>query len=668
MIIATAVLAGSCSDSIEPPCGSGTVTGDGDNLAVDMSLSVTDMGDVESRAFSDNPDYANLHVYVVEFDDKGSPLDGNTLTNIYIPEDETLNEDGDIHFTLELKKTIEPRVLHLIAVPKGVELDIPYGLEGSVIPSLQVADGNEAYWQRVEFPDGYGTISADGKWTNAPDLATKLTHVPMIRNFAKIEMKSNAADFTLEGFEVYNLAGKGSVAPWNSTTMEFPAFTKADGITPLAYSAMQYAGVFPGGEIQNRSDAANGMPEYSKNAKHLYERPATSIRNTMIVFKGKRKGDTRSSYYKIDLGNYDDQSIFRYYNVLRNFKYTINITEVGTLGYETVQEAIAGVVYNNFSFDVNTRQMLNISDGNNMLWVNQTTFVVNDPANTTVRFRYRYRKDITGGNTLANDAVRFPGLEKGEAISNIEFHDTNDADGWREVTITTSSPTSSRKMQEFIVYDPETGLGRTISIIVRDPWKYTDIELWGGNYNTRQQYVDAKDYHSGWNGYVYSGNDGAGVTGAAMTVIFTIEDNIPEAMFPLTFTVESRQQNIENNKIGTLNVISGDSFFFPGKRVIKYVKIVTWADYNTELSDDNFTGTLVDDDAGTGKLHRIRCRLLTIGNVAEGENLDIRVYNPYMTTGTGDIYADLHAKGKRSDSEPPYWEKGATVCPSESQH
>lgn len=661
IIICIAAFAGlmACSDVVEPLPGLSTGN-NSDGIEIDISLSVADMPMVQSRVQGDAPDYANLHLYVVEFDGKGSPLDGNMLTHIYTPNEETLNADGDIHFKLMLIKSEEPRVLHLIAVPKDVSLEIPYGLEGAVIPSLRVHGGTDAYWQRVVFPDGYGR--QDGStWIDVPDLRMKLTHVPMIRNFAKVTMTSSASDFTLEGFEVYNRAEQGTIAPWNSTSMEFPAFTGSDD-RPLSYAQMDYEGIFPGGDILNQADAATGTPLYDSNAKYLYERPETSVRNTVVVMKGRRRSDTASSYYKIDIGKNDADKIFNYYNVLRNFEYAINITSVNAKGYATVQEALSGVVYNNFSFNVDTRQMLNVSDGDNMMWVNNVTFVVNDPDNTTVVFRYMFRKDISGANILANDDVRFRNLVTGEAITDISISDTDTADGWREVIMTTQVPTGNRKEQEFIIFDPESGLGRTISVIVRNPWEYKEIELWGGNYNTREQYLEAVQNHSKWQGHVQSGT-----VGAPMTVFFTIDNNIPESMFPLTFILEAKQQNVENNKIvGNLNVISEPSYYDNTKTAIKYVKTVTWTDYNSYLSDINFTGTAFYDEYGNLQ-RRIRCRLITINSVGVNETLNIRVYNPYMRVSGSETptYVDLMATGMYAGNDtPPNWKVGDKDCPA----
>lgn len=118
-------------------------------------------------------------------------------------------------------------------------------------------------------------------------------------------------------------------------------------------------------------------------------------------------------------------------------------------------------------------------------------------------------------------------------------------------------------------------------------------------------------------------------------------------MFPLTFTFESNRQNIENNKVGNLIVNYGPSFFDATKTTIKYTKTVTWADYNSELKEDNETGTIVDDDKDGITSHVIRARFQTILSVITGEQTIIRVYNPYMRVqGSTSEYLDVTFTGK----------------------
>lgn len=661
--LAMVLTLGACSDEAFQGKQDGIVD-NGDQFTIDISLDVSDMMPSSTRSFGETPNYNDLKLIVAEFEGKGGPLDGNTLSEVCKVSDETLNSDGDIHFKLTLTKRSDARVLHLIAVPKSVDITIPYGLEGDVIPALTVSGESDAYWQRLEFPEGYGEQDGD-TWTTHSDVKTKLTHVPMIRNFSKITVSSTAQGFTLEGFVIVNAPKKATVAPWNSSSMTFPKFLDETKTTPtmLEYGKVEYDGYFPFDNVDdvntvNTDQLTETTFNFNGDAKYLYERPSSSINNTYLLIKGKRGG--ASMYYKLDIGKNNDQNIFRYHNIIRNFWYEIKLNKVDSDGYATVEEAIRGVVYNNFSFDVNTRQMRAISDGQKMIWVNKTTFVVNDVDSTTVKFQYRFDDNIAaaGYNT---DKLKFIDEKTGEEITNDNIKNLSDGmitswssatnvgtEGWKQTEFKTVDPTDRGRSYAFIAYDKDSGIGRTINVIVRQPWEYIDLGVWGGNYNTRKQFINTSYPKDQWEGFVSTNS-----AGQPLTVVFTIDNELPESIFPLTFTLEAELQNIENNKIGTLVVTSGSSFFDgQNSNRIKYEKTVTWTEYNTELSLNNITGTKVTHDDGT-VLHRVRCRFLTIMQIDNATERKIRIHNDYFkvknTTGntvTYSKYGEVSFKGK----------------------
>ena len=643
-----------CQDDVSLPLDFQQET---DKITIDVSLNVAKITDTRSRTFADVPDYSDLKLYVLEFERSGDGSDpfANNLSKDYTSdvENEAVNGDGDVHFNITLDKIDQPRVLHLIAVPNNAELNIGYGNEGTLIPGLQLDNSTPAYWNRVEFPGGYGSYDSDGKWSNAEDLKDKLTHVPMICNFSKISLTiDQAAGFVLDGFALINRPMKGTVAPWNSTTMQFPTFLNGSGALE-SYSTISddYSGYWPYNQVTDVADKTPADALFTNDVKYIYEHPHTSLNSPLILLRGHRTGSQNTMYYKLDLGKPDDSNLFQFYNILRNFEYVITVRQIDADGYATAEAALNGVVYNNFSFDVNTRNMANVSDGDNMLWVNQTTFVVTSPDDTTVTFRYRYKKDIrNNGGTVANgtgesDDIAFKDLVTGEAITGITYGTTDDADGWRDVTITTVEPSATRRAQEFIIYDKNTGLGRTINIIVRNPWNYSESSLYGVNYDTYEQYQTAKDNYPQWLNTVSSLTaSGSQVGGQPLTIGFVIENDIPQAMFPLEFVFEADPQNIENNKTGNLLVETGKSLFTNiSYNTIKYVKTVSWLDYNTELSTENPTGAQVTLEDGS-VIHFVRGRFLTISSITETSN-QVRVYNPYMRVrnadGTYNNYLDF---------------------------
>lgn len=613
-------------------------------VTFEVSLTVPERGTAGTRAFGEAPDYNDLHLYLVEFDYKGEPLD-NGISGVYLAQEETptpSSKPDRIVFKVTLRQAAEPKILHLIAVPKAVDLSFgEYGMEGNIIPALVTTNGNEAYWQRLEFPNGYGEMTVVGEgenkreiWTVLQEAKDKLTMVPMIRNFAKLTVQlsttlQNANKFRLEGYALLNVPTAGTVAPWNSDTFQFPGYVDASK-KQIDYDKLDYPGIMAGNIT--RYDVADNA--FNTDPEYFYERRYSSVDHTQLIIKGNYNNEG-SSYYKIDLG-LQQNGRFNFFNLLRNFNYVVTITDVGASGYDSAAAAKDGVVYNNLSFDLDTQKMLNISNGTDMLWVNFTTAVIsqNTDAARTLQFGYRYRQNITTGNTLSNDSISVIGLEggKGEVISSVrEITPPTGYADWKYYEIKTYAPDDNMKTQSFVVVNNKTGLGRTINLILTNPWEVTNYVVFGGNYD-----------------YAYPSNNATlGIVGdgaqAPLTLFFDIPGNLPEAIFPLSFNLESDMQNIENNPVGTLSVTSGTSSW-PGivGRRIKYVKTVTWSDYNNKLSSTYPTGVLMDNPNDAAKpFHRVRCRLRTITSLANlgidvGASVTstIRITNSYFTSPT----------------------------------
>lgn len=471
----------SCADTdlqepLNPADPDITVTDDA--VIVTASLDLPEMAEAETRAMGDEAALANLHLYLVEFVDNGNTL-LNTLSTVYEAQQERV--DGDqVLFKLTLNKTDRPRILHLIALPKSETLTVPFGIEGSVIPALKTSDNTEAYWRRLSFPNGYCTEVSGGQFQPDPELKQKLTRVPLVRNFACVSVTNRAAGFVLEGFEVINNPQQGTIAPWNPNAMEFPEFLDDYG-QPKTYQSLSanYSGLSPAKTPLGNQIAGAGPAVNSTAPKYIYERPFTSIYHTYLIIKGRRGG--KSYFYKLDIGKNDSMGIFRYYALLRNFKYNIVLNSVGADGYDTIEEAAQGTVYNNFSFDIELNSMLNMSDGKEIVFVNFTTAVLTSPTEQTLEFKYRYRNATGNGPTYNNGGVNFVGLEPGPVIKSVKYGTTDDSQGWRTVTLTINPAAAETQIQQFILVKP-TGLGRTINLILHQKWNYINLKEFPGEY------------------------------------------------------------------------------------------------------------------------------------------------------------------------------------------
>lgn len=500
-----------------------------------------------------------------------------------------------------------------------------------------------------------------------------------------IQTSTRSDAFKLESFYIVNTPRKGTMAPYSVSNKEFPNFFDDNG-SPMSYDdvAANYSGISPGGTLlgnQITSEDGPIMPTEGLTplisstdnktwdclpARYIYERPFNSINHTYIIIKGthynKTNANPQSTYYKLDLGkaNLGDvkdgaDGIFRYYGLLRNFNYFIRIKKVETDGYATPSAAAEGTVYNNISFDINTDHLINMSNGTDIVRVNLTTAVITSK-DSVLQFRYAYKHDILDENKYDSSKASLIDLKPGNVISKVEFGKEYP---WEIVNIYCKEPTYITETQEFTVVNTNNGLGRTITLVSHNKWDFENLcefaRIWE-NYpdtyqgvetynpdnpsekNPHMSYGDGNRNPNGAKNSTYQSIAGTDA-GSQFTIFFDIPDNIPEALFPLEFTIESDHQGLENEPMGTIVVSPGPTLFpdqnGPGEKRIQYVKSVTWTEYNTPLRtdvrDDN--GTFIENTDGGPNTHRVRCRFRTIETVTEGTVITVRIANINFNTG-----------------------------------
>lgn len=624
--VAASLALGACSEETLRP----DVPDAGGGEGVRVSIAIPDMPRLATRAFGDTP-AADLKLTVFEFE-MGSDPTNTFLTKIYQAETLTqtnVTNGATVDFRInDLLMTESPRVLHFVVAPQ--HLDARYASEAVVFSNLSVRDNSQAYWGRVEFPNGYGTVDKDMKPQLTDEAKQKLTGVNVLRNFAKVSVEVATvatSNFQLTGFELVNVPTSGTVAPYNSGRQEFPQMFDDAG-KMLGYLAVAgngsgqqgYSGIMPANcgfrnLEENFSPVADGgRPAWSTRDAYLYEHPFESTRRTYVILQGNYRPTTtdawQTCYYKIDLVRLNEESgMTEYYDILRNYDFHINVTGVSAPGASTASEAISGVSYNNISADVDARDMLQISDGANIVEVSKTNIIFTNT--TPVEFLYRYSPVGGFSSETTNAKLHTNGLNAGDVIASVTAPEVyTDADGvvWVKRVITPKPiPEAGTREQSFYVVDAD-GLGREIRLVAHVPYDYSDIEVYPGSENDRPTSAAGQGTVSP-------------LSGQPFTVYFNLPAGMPEAMFPLTFILESNRQNMENNPIGTLVVTSGQTGF-PTTEVyevprIKYRKTVSYAEYLYKTDANN---NLITDGAGNyveNTDHTVRCRFRTINSLAE---------------------------------------------------
>lgn len=639
----------SCTDNVvidEPD--SGIVVGEDGTFPVIATLNIQRMPSVTSRAMGDTPS-AGLTIKVLEFSWSPDPA-SSFLTNVYDAELQSPSTTTGVANTTEvmvkltLQATTDPTILQFIVTDADLGT-INYGSMASILQSLWVSKNEEtgaypeAYFGQCTFPTGYGTIqtvnNVDGtsssKFNPFTDLNTRLKAVPLVRNFAKISCTESLANFELTGFALVNVPTAGTVAPWDPIGNRLINMIIDGKMIPYADLPEGYVGMLaPSSQFEDtEADVRNGTElTFSTDPRYTYAHPYEPVRRTYMIVRGRYNGSTTDTYYKIDLGYNDAETqLFTYFNIIRNYHYKVTINSVNRAGYPTVLDAINGSVFNNLSASTETRDMLSLSDGENMIGVNMTRAVITNT--NPIRFAYNYKTGVDNGTgTKDNGKVTPIGLDPTKDVGPDKVLAAIDSLG--EVgdsivyILTPNPPTDITKQQTFTVVDPQ-GLGRTITLVSRVPWTMSDVEVYGNTYNERPDEITSEDSVSA-------------SAGQPLTLFFDLPDGIPESVFPLQFVIESNRQNIENNTAegSTLVVTTAPSMFSTTNDPrVAYIKTVTYEQYLYMPDEKN----QIDVEGNKNPNHTVRCRFRTtigLSNIPGEPNemlTRLKIANPYFVTG-----------------------------------
>lgn len=623
----------SCQDEMS---GMPDVSSEDDPMTITCSVNIPEMSQTLTRGYIGENVGANLKLTILEFTAANKDLNASQwwLHNVYHAETTTATnvaDGGTVTFKVTLKSSDQPTRLHLMITNDYIKIP-EQGSEATLLPSLTVSNDVEAYWGVVQFNDGLTkTTNENGevKVELLPEVVNGLKNVPVIRNFARIRVTNKAAGFEFLGFGVIHMPTQGSIAPINTDPENPNVPTLISGSSMMSYANITevYSGFTPTTAtfVNTEIDASkwvysSGQTNITQAAKYIYEHPYESTRRTYLIIYGNYNGTP--GYYKIDIGNLNTRNVFEYYNIIRNIDYNVRILSVNAAGSASVEEALSRAPYNNLMAATETSSMLNVSDGDNMLIVNDTNHIIVED-NATIDVLYRYIKGVTGSQTESNGNLPNPiGLVPGPVIQSVGAQQTyTDASGanWVKYTITCNNPSDKVQTQDFTIVDGN-GLGRIIHLVLREPWQYAEI---ASGVNALVKRGTADDYGNSTTSDVISS-----AAQQPLTVYFNLPDGLPESMFPLVFQLEAKNQGIENNKIGTLVVSSGASLFDSSKIAISYLKTVSYAEYCYNYVT---TDTSNDVDVNSPNTHHtVRCRFLTITATTDND-AEIMIHNPYFS-------------------------------------
>lgn len=541
----------------------------GEKVKVTFSVQIPEAQTAVSRSFEE-PAITSLYLAV---------FDANGYLSEVVEATRTQGETGlgtaesPIPFAVELSQTPNKRIIHFLA-NKTIDAN-DFGTENELIGALYTEGTQDAYWQRIELNEGisfeYEDNNESGSYDDGDELirntiGDQLTKVPLIRNFAKITVQKAAnmttagsVNFDLLGFTVVNVPDRGSIAPIKTNGGGFAQYLDANK-APCDYQTLTgtngYTGFVPENMVLNTAVAAGDdfKPALTDDGNlvpfYLYERnnQAKNANRTFVIIKG-RFGNEDVSYYKVDL-TYKDGNVTKYFEILRNFSYNIVIKKVESSGAASPGLA-AGMTgsHNNLSASIETQSLLNISDGAERLFVNYTEYVFVGTGET-MQLKYRYVPNISAPNTVNNGIATYSWDKESDAVANITLiDDATDEGGWRALTVTAGTMDANGVVLDRTLTLVAGNLSRTVKFILRPKYNFSN-----------EMATSPTPINTLKSPFVYS---------------FTIPENIPESLFPLTFVVQGDPENIyPNAERNSLPVQVLD-----GQQTFGYEREVTYEEY-----------------------------------------------------------------------------------------
>lgn len=518
----------------------------GNKISFTMDVSLVGASNVESRAFGNtNFKFTSLHIAVFEVTEDGSYLK-EFLDNDDIELLSENDDDGCWKFNVTITEagaaTDKKYRLHLIANYPG--LTMPFGEEGQLMGLLETQGDNlDVYWNFVELT----SISESS--------VTSLQHVPLVRNYVQINIDATSVFTGLTDVEyaLYNVPTKGRVAAYNTNPEATSTFANfVNGTACQTYGNLLGTQKYAGNEAYDDGSllSKNLTWKATSAVSYMYERNHSQRTNpTCMLIRGTYNGST--SYYKLDFVDTNGD----YYNLLRNFIYTMRVTEVKGPGYGSAEEALNQPAGNNISGDAKAASYTNVSDGTRQLYVSTTSILFTQKQ--SVNLYFKYIPNISAPATTDNGKVEILGTTGGAvlaSVSDVVAETMGQYEGWSRITLNPKDIPTIAAFQELTF--TAGGLKRTVKLQSQPPFTGMTVVAYDGENNPLNKEDDVINME----------------IGKKVKVDITLPAGIPESLFPLRLFIRSAGNTIypdygtnmpaetQNGNYGFIKEVSYDAY------------------------------------------------------------------------------------------------------------
>jgi hypothetical protein len=545
---------------LEEPTNVSTVQNKEGTVSLDFSAIIPEM-QPSSKALGDSPSLQNL--YLAVFDEEGY-LAEYVKANL---KEVATGNNVYCKYSVTLSLSDTRRTIHWIAnAPENMQ----YGSEEAVMMKLKTSGNQDTYWYRKVVE----RIDVSDQDQNEPSdyLKSTLDNIPLIRNFAKIQLVDNADSFELISYTVVNTPNESYTVAYNFSKGEYVDYMKMkDGsAVPKSYKELRdegYDASIPILTSYVSLTEAWDRKVSSSSSCYVYEREKPLVSPAYIIASGKYNGSEEERFYKINLR---DES-GNYIPIFRNFQYTINLNAVYRNGYKTIGEAAASTGSGDVSTALETESLIFMSDGNASLQVDYTDIVVT--SNQPITLGFAFYPDLRDPSSLYkgipteyNESIEvIKNDDEGAAGESIKTVAVDYTGGIPTITITPTNPEDTPKKQ-------------TLTIIAR----YTHEQNGEESHRSLQRNIKVTVMNDQMMTLTCNPFEIPKIDDYKFGLDISIPDGLSRGMFPLDFKIESSALTITPDlDRNQLNAETGKSVTGSGKPAYFFIKNIDWYDYQS---------------------------------------------------------------------------------------
>lgn len=486
-------------------------------IKIEFAANITDPTSVTTRAVDpDGLDVNNMTLFC--FNEFGLFISTETAELVRHTAVDGVSDSGVYSATIPS----HTRIIHFLANhSEGLydETNFPGQTENMVIANMEGGSGMLVYWSRFEMDaasnDDIKTQLSKLQYTIA---GVKYDGIKLIRNQAKISIAEWTTEkFVVTGFRTVNIPAFGTVAPhhpqehfhivenWEDTE---------DFIT------------LP----DNQALMSDIVDINTKNEDYIFESENSGDRLVSVIIKGHAPGKTEADdkYYRIVMQREDGSNFM----IRRNHHYKIQITGMLTYPSDTFEEAMNAPASNNAWISID-EWVNEITDGVRTLWVENTSYVLASDlyAGTDFVVKYKYTENGRG----VSSAPEVSWIDNNVAYDNIS-NAYNTSSGEGELTLRLYPMYEGNEQQVGSLLIKHGKLQRKVSIYVIKTQFFTP------------SWISSQVY---------------GVADEHVTMMFTIPETCPDALFPFTVLVSANHLDVRSESGQQLPVyIKGEEGYF----------------------------------------------------------------------------------------------------------